>query len=144
MNNSSNIYEAKITSVEQGHRIVKGTTKAPDGSKVLISNYDEKSIQYRENGSQSISGKSLPKVNNKKFKCSVDSVVICDADQEKKGTKIKVLSFAITNYHQKWDVSEISNKNINKAKKRIKPQYLTVSESQEEYYNSLGPRTPRR
>lgn len=138
--NTSNIYKAKITNVSQddnGDWVIKGVSGAPDGSKVLISNYNEDSLNYRENGSESLSRASFSKVKNKKFQCLVSPIMICDSDQEKEGQKIKVLSFAITNYHKKWTTSEIPLRAINTAKKHIKSQTLTISKSQEDYYNSL-------
>lgn len=140
--NTCHLYRTKINNVSQdenGNWVVKGVTGAPNGAKILVSNSDKDSLQYRENGAKSISKETFPKFKNKKFKCIVDPTIICDLNQDnKEGKRVKVLSFAITNYHKKWTTTEIPLKAIKIAKKHIRTQVLTISKSQEDYYNSFG------
>lgn len=134
----SEIYEADVTKVsvnDDNEWVLKGKTDAPDGTKIVVTPSDPNSDSFGTVGSESKSGASWAVADEGSFTVVVDPIMI--ADSEKQGAKTKVLVFGITKYHKKWTTTTISKKLVKKAKEEINSKTLTISKSQEKYYESL-------
>lgn len=134
------IYTTKVNKVKENDThdwVLSGTTKAPNGTKIIVTPSDSDSVNYGEVAAESTAGASWAKVKNGKFIVVVDPLVLT-IDKEKAGKKIKAEVFAISNYNKSWTSVSVSKKIVSAAKKNSKPVSLTISSKQEKYYKSLN------
>ncbi|UQS83515.1 hypothetical protein [Bombilactobacillus thymidiniphilus] len=137
-------YKAKITSssVVDNNWNLKGTTNAPDNSKILVlSNYNDATSTTNDanstaNVGESIKGASWAKVKHHKFEVQVDT--LDSTEDQTLGSKAKVLVIAVSNYNKSWENDDFSTKMVKWAKNNNKPVTLTVNAKQAKYYASLG------
>ncbi|MHA3850848.1 hypothetical protein ACX1CG_04565 [Lactiplantibacillus plantarum] len=133
---SANIVKSSATSdsVNQQNWKLSGTTKAPNGSKIIIySDYSSINIAESKNV-------GWAKVKNGKFTAYVDPLtVIVDGSENKYTTskKYKIHIAALSNYSKKKTTS-LSKAAAKAVKKSAKTYTITLSSSQAAYYNSLG------
>ncbi|MFT9412157.1 hypothetical protein [Liquorilactobacillus hordei] len=137
---SHKIYTTKVNKIKENEThdwVLSGTTKAPNGTKIIVTPSDSDSINYGEVAAESTAGASWAKVKNGKFTVVVNPLVLT-VDKEKAGKKIKAEVFAISNYNKSWTSSSVSKKIVSAAKKNSKAISLTISSKQEKYYKSLN------
>lgn len=137
---SHKIYTTKVNKIKENEThdwVLSGTTKAPNGAKIIVTPSDSDSINYGEVAAESTALASWAKVKNGKFTVIVDPLVLT-AEKEKAGKKIKAEVFAISNYNKSWTSSSVSKKIVSAAKKNSKSISLTISSKQEKYYKSLN------
>lgn len=135
--NKLTVYKTKITSVKENDNhdwVIKGTIKAPNGTKIGVINPD--SSDPSQLGSESTEAASWAKSHGEQFTVIADPIDLVDGD-EKAGQKIKVIVFGLSNYNKKWEDSFLTKKALNKVENLAKYQTLTVSNGQESYYKSL-------
>lgn len=131
------VYSTKVTSIKENDNhdwTIKGTTKAPNGTKIGVINPD--SSEPSQLGSESTEAASWAKSHGGHFTVIANPIDLVDGD-EKAGQKIKVIVFGLSNYNKKWEDSFLTKKALNKVENLAKYQTLTVSNGQESYYKSL-------
>lgn len=134
------IYKVKVTSIKRDsyhNWLVRGTTSAPNGAKIMVTPYDETSLMYGELSSESPTLASWEKVNNGKFAVLADPVGLTNAVNPSAGSRTKVSIFAITNYHKPWTEPSVS-KRIVRAANSFGYTHLTVDSNMANYIKSLG------
>jgi hypothetical protein len=127
----------KITDNGNGNWKISGKTNAPDGSKIIVTVPDENNENYGEISAESTKLAEWAKAKNKKFAVIVDNVGIVNAKSPKAGSKTKVLVFAIKNYDEPWDKSDISSKIVKKASK-FGAINLTITKKQSKYLAGIA------
>lgn len=127
----------KVTEDSNNNWVLSGTSKAPNGAKIIVTPANTESLDYKQVSAESKSLASWAKVENGKFTVLVDPVELIDGD-ESQGQTIKTIVFAISNYNKAWTKSQISGKIASTAKKNFNTKVLTVSSKQASYYSSLG------
>lgn len=135
------IYKTNIEKVshnDTGDWVLRGSTNAPDDSKILVTVYDKESENYGINGAESAkSPAKLAIVQDGKFKVNVDPMDLVDNADQKIGAKTKLLVFAVKNYKRKWIEPTIPKKIVNNAKKSLDPKTVSISKSQNNYFKNL-------
>lgn len=120
------IYNVKIKSVSEndlGDWVVKGTSKAPDGTKIVATPTKKKAFQSGYTISQSKKGGSYAKVRNHKFSAKIQSGgVNNNKSEEQPGKQAKVLIFGISNYKRKFNNDHISKALVKKVQSKITPK----------------------
>ncbi|MDM8265620.1 hypothetical protein QUW44_00325 [Limosilactobacillus pontis] len=130
---NSDIYKVNVTKVSSrsdGDWSISGNTKAPDNSKVIVT---ERNNEFRDNAAEN-DDIEWAKVTNGKFKANVDAIKL--TDKTKAGSNIKVYAFAITNYKRDID-DDVPVKVINAFKSKFEPITLTISSKQSKYLKDV-------
>jgi hypothetical protein len=112
------IYQVKTNkiSVDQNHNWkISGTTKAPDGAKVVATPYSINNENYGMLSSESEAGANWSKVQDGKFVVVVDPVGLANTTSPKTGYQTKTSIFAIKGYSKPWTTPSISTKIVKKA-----------------------------
>ncbi|MHA5095253.1 hypothetical protein R5R51_02895 [Oenococcus oeni] len=134
------VYQTKITSVKSNSYytwLLKGTTSAPNGSKIIVTPYSQSNLNYGFTAGESVAGASWAKVSNGKFSVVVDPIGITNSVDPKSGDKTKTSILAVTNYQKKWTSPEIS-KNILKKAGKFGYTTLVVNGAMSRYIKSLS------
>ncbi|MBN7275551.1 hypothetical protein GNF18_10400 [Ligilactobacillus pobuzihii] len=134
----SKIYKTDVTKVmEDGlhNWILVGKTDAPDGSKIIVTPADTNNSEYGAMESESESGGSWAVVKKGTFAASVAPATT--STSQKQGVKTKVLVFAISNYDKKWNFYQLPKRMLKKVNRTLEAETLTITKSQERFYNSL-------
>lgn len=135
------LYKTKITKISENEYhdwVVKGTTKAPNKTKIMATPISRKNLNYGETSAESKKGASWAKVKNHKFTAAISPVSTTATVKEHPGQKTKTQIFAIKNYHKKWTNASVPKKVVKKVKSNFTPINLVLSESQANYDNNLG------
>ncbi|MFT8609960.1 MAG: hypothetical protein ABF690_10100 [Liquorilactobacillus nagelii] len=133
------LYSVKVNKVAENDThdwVLSGTSKAPNGTKIIVTPSNPESLDYGEVGAESKARASWAKVEDGKFTVLVDPVEIIDG-KETQGQKVKASVFAISKYNKPWTHAQISKKIVSTARKNFQPKTLTVSSGQAHYYASL-------
>lgn len=133
---NNDIYKADVTKVtsDDGDWIVEGTTKAPDGSRIIATSPSD--MATGENTATTEDDSSV-KVEDGKFTTHIDPIDVMDTDSAKKGKKAKLYLFAVTNYKKKND-DMIPKRLLKTYKSNFDLIDLSLSSKQAKYFNDLG------
>lgn len=127
----NDIYQVKVTKTgtdDVDNWTVKGTTSAPDGSKILAVG---KNADPKSNAASNGSFTEWSRVHNGQFTAHIDPTDAADLDIQK-GQKCKVYLFAITNYHKDSFDDEVPKRILNTVKGKFDPISLTATSKQAE------------
>lgn len=133
--NKVKIYPVKVTSIKtnsDGEFVIKGTTKAPKGTKVFIQDKKSDVMDPTQNQFSSMKDASWVKVkNNGKFKGYAEASDVIEGHESKNwdvyaGDKGKIKIFAATNIPKKTDDTDIP-KSVRTALKKSNIKYTTVT-----------------
>lgn len=133
---NNDIYKVDVTKVtsDDGDWIVEGTTKAPDGSRIIATSPSD--MATGENTATTEDDSSV-KVEDGKFTTHIDPIDVMDTDNAKKGKKAKLYLFAVTNYKKKND-DMIPKRLLKTYKSNFDLIDLSLSSKQAKYFNDLG------
>lgn len=133
---NNDIYKVDVTKVtsDDGDWIVEGTTKAPDGSRIIATSPSD--MATGENTATAEDDSSV-KVEDGKFTTHIDPIDVMDTDNAKKGKKAKLYLFAVTNYKKKND-DMIPKRLLKTYKSNFDLIDLSLSSKQAKYFNDLG------
>lgn len=133
---NNDIYKVDVTRVtsDDGDWIVEGTTKAPDGSRIIATSPSD--MATGENTATTEDDSSV-KVEDGKFTTHIDPIDVMDTDNAKKGKKAKLYLFAVTNYKKKND-DMIPKRLLKTYKSNFDLIDLSLSSKQAKYFNNLG------
>lgn len=133
---NNDIYKVDVTKVtsDDGDWIIEGTTKAPDGSRIIATS--PSGMATGENTATTEDDSSV-KVEDGKFTTHIDPIDVMDTDNAKKGKKAKVYLFAVTNYKKKND-DMIPKRLLKTYKSNFDLIDLSLSSKQAKYFNDLG------
>lgn len=133
---NNDIYKVDVTKVtsDNGDWIVEGTTKAPDGSRIIATSPSD--MATGENTATTEDDSSV-KVEDGKFTTHIDPIDVMDTDNAKKGKKAKLYLFAVTNYKKKND-DMIPKRLLKTYKSNFDLIDLSLSSKQAKYFNDLG------
>lgn len=151
---ANQVYSVKVTSVKETSKknndswIIKGTTDAPDGSRVVgfVAPGEEKfdsegfgNVANEHNGRKmSVVDDHVPVVNNGKFNMSVSPMGVFTPDQYRTtGSKGHIIIAAVENSDASWK-EFINTKLFNKIREKAVTQALTISKAQSDYENSTS------
>ncbi|EHN59067.1 hypothetical protein [Oenococcus kitaharae] len=111
-----NVTSSKIT--RQGDYLLRGTTTAPDGSKIIATPYSRTNKHYTSVASAKNSAlKSWATVHGKKFTAFIDSFDVINAKRPWVGYPTKTLVFALADYKKPFKTRKISKQIIGRARK---------------------------
>jgi hypothetical protein len=133
------IYDTKITTVSEtsDHEwLVKGTTSAPKGSKIIVTPSKSSNMMYGDSVGQSTSSANWAKVKNGAFKVVITPNDVTDSVEAKTGQKTDVAIFAIPNYKKSWTDTDVSHKIIKAYKKEFDPAVLSLTKGEADYINN--------
>lgn len=133
---NNDIYKVDVTKVtsDDGDWIIEGTTKAPDGSRIIATSPSD--MATGENTATTEDDSSV-KVEDGKFTTYIDPIDVMDTDNAKKGKKAKLYLFAVTNYKKKND-DMIPKRLLKTYKSNFDLIDLSLSSKQAKYFNDLG------
>lgn len=138
------VYDTKITKVttdDTGDWTIKGTTKAPSGTKVYATTAVKSDESYGTNSGSNLDQTTWSKVKNGKFTISVEPLTLSDSTSYKAGKKFKVYIFAakggIKSFIDSNSTKPLSNKSMQKVSKTATKRTLVLTKSQVKYLNSL-------
>jgi hypothetical protein len=137
---SSQVYSTSISSVKtdsSGDWVIKGTTSAPDGAKIIATPTSDTNANYGDNGSQSKDLAAWPKVKNGKFTALLDVVDISNSTTGKVGNTTRVAVVAVSNYNHHWDNAKVSSKIVDAAKSESSLISLKIDKRLSSYVASL-------
>lgn len=115
--NNIKVYPVTVTSTKvnsDGDLVVKGTSKAPEGAKILAESNIEWSNDTNEASPTNLDNSGYEKIKNGKFNITLDVAELFDSDELKVGQKLKPTIFAVTGYRVKYDDYKITA-NLRKA-----------------------------
>lgn len=131
------IYKTNVTSIKgdgAGDWIIKGTTKAPNGTKIIAVSTTNSDT---DNAASTSNIDKWSKAKNGKFKIYVDSVTVTKYQKKyTAGQKSKVAIFGITKYDKDTD-DHVSKKIISAYKNKFSATTLTLTTDQANYINGL-------
>ena len=134
------VYDTKVTSVstyDQSDWLIKGTTEAPDGAKILVTPTSKKAYYYKENAGAS-KDVELAKAKNGKFTVVGDGIDLSDSDNQVEGAKTSVNVIAVTGLKKSYEkLDYIPKKILNDFKAKYDSYDLALSAEQANYLNSL-------
>lgn len=134
------VYDTKITKVsnyEQGDWIIKGTTEAPDGAKIMITPTKKAAFDYKRNGGYN-TNYSWAKAKDGKFKIIADGIYLPDLDNEDAGDKVKVRIFAVTGLKTSFSkMTRIPKSILKTVKDKFETYDLKITKKQADYFDSL-------
>lgn len=120
----------KVVKTDDTDWVVKGKTKAPDGTKVVgITKEDDTSLLED-------SDINIPTVKNGRFKASLDGIALIP-DEAKAGKKVHFYVAATTNKKPLKDTVTVKHKYLKKIRKSKYKQTLPIKKSQISAINSL-------
>lgn len=133
---NNDIYKVDVTKVnsDDGDWIVEGTTKAPDGSRIIATSPSD--MATGENTATTEDDSSV-KVEDGKFTTHINPIDVMDTNNAKKGKKAKLYLFAVTNYKKKND-DMIPKRLLKTYKSNFDLIDLSLSSKQAKYLNDLG------
>lgn len=138
------VYDTKIVKVttdDTGDWTVKGTTKAPSGTKVYATTTVKSDESYGTNSGSNLDQTTWSKVNHGKFTISVDPVDLSDSTSYKAGKKFRVYIFAakggIKSFIDSSTTKPLSKKSMQKVSKTVTKRMLVLTKSQAKYLNDL-------
>lgn len=128
---TQNIYNVKISKVksDDGDFVVSGTTKAPDGSKILAQGETDKD----QNKAAADDDADYCKVKDHKFTARLTANDLTEKDI-KQDLKIKVKICAVKKYDVDYDDYKITKKIRTALKSKVKTTVLTVDDKIATYY----------
>lgn len=128
---TQNIYNVKISKVksDDGDFVVSGTTKAPDGSKILAQGETDKD----QNKAEADDDVDYCKVKDHKFTARLTADNLTEKDI-KQDLKIKVKICAVKKYDVDYDDYKITKKVRTALKSKVKTTVLTVDDKIATYY----------
>lgn len=139
------VYDTKITSIQSGNGadwIVKGITKAPDGTKIYVTTANKHDESYGTNVASNKNQIGWATVNDGKFYAHVDSISLTESVSYKSGTKYRVYVFAakggIKSFINSGSTKPLSNRSMSKVAKATTKKTLVLSEAQAKYINGLN------
>lgn len=123
--------------VHQNDWVVKGTTKAPDSSKVVAVILDEDSNAITNINLAESKNIHWVTVKNGRFKAYINTLEAFDSSSKRKANETQeVYLVALSNYHKKD--TTIIPKSIRKDIQETAPYKISLSSEQADYLNSLG------
>ena len=133
---NNDIYKVDVTKVnsDDGDWIVEGTTKAPDGSRIIATSPSD--MATGENTATTEDDSSV-KVEDGKFTTHINPIDVMDTNNAKKGKKAKLYLFSVTNYKKKND-DMIPKRLLKTYKSNFDLIDLSLSSKQAKYLNDLG------
>lgn len=123
------VYPVKVSKVsvnEDGDLVVKGTSKAPNGAKVLAQSLVADSTDENEASPTDLDNYGYAKIKNGKFNITLDTINLYEDTNLKIGQKVKAKIFAVVGYKVKYDDYKIST-NLNKAIKKTEIPVFSYS-----------------
>lgn len=134
--NSKTVYSTKIEKISVDSDKdwkIEGTTKAPDGAKVIVIANDD---NYNE--ASEVDESTYAVVQDGKFTATVDLINLASGEEsEKVNNKVKAKVVAVTGLKQKWTEGEMP-KFVTTAAKKTDDVIFKVSQAQAEYSLSLN------
>lgn len=136
------IYSVTVTSTKvnsDGDLIVKGTSEAPEGAKVLAESNIDYSNDTNEASPTDLDNYGYEKIKNGKFNITLDVTDLFGSDELKVGQKLKPTIFAVTGYSVKYDDYKITS-DLRKAVKKsgLKPFIYTATKDMCKKINDDG------
>lgn len=134
--NSKTVYSTKIEKISVDSDKdwkIEGTTKAPDGAKVIVIANDDS-----HNEASEVDESTYAVVQDGKFTATVDLINLASGEEsEKVNNKVKAKVVAVTGLKQKWTEGEMP-KFVTTAAKKTDDVIFKVSQAQAEYSLSLN------
>lgn len=125
------LYSTKISKVSvnsDNEWEIKGTTDAPDGTKIIATPSKHANDYYRENIGTDDDG-DVAYADDGEFTVNVDPFEVSPNDGEKANEKVKIQIFAIEKYHEKQDAT-LPKKVVDTAKEKFGAKTLKVTSKQ--------------
>lgn len=122
----NDIYQVKVTKTSTNdvdNWVVKGTTSAPDGAKVIAVGKDD---DLHSNAASDSSLTHWSKVRNGKFKAHISSTDATGTNV-KANQKCKVYLFAVTNYRKISFDDEVPHRILKAFRSKFDPTSLTIT-----------------
>jgi len=136
------LYKVKITSVKTDDKakwIIKGTSKAPTGTKIYATTADKQNANYGINAAQSTKNKTWATMNHGKFSLAIDPHVLKNATNYQMNQRFKVYLFAVSNLKSSWANSNaIAPSVMHDIASKASSKKLKYTKSQSTYYQNLA------
>ncbi|MGQ2284373.1 hypothetical protein [Leuconostoc pseudomesenteroides] len=136
------LYKVKITSVKTDDKakwIIKGTSKAPTGTKIYATTADKQNANYGINAAQSTKNKTWATMNHGKFSLAIDPHVLKNATNYQMNQHFKVYLFAVSKLKSSWANSNaIAPSVMHDIASKASSKKLKYTKSQSTYYQNLA------
>ncbi|MCC7669466.1 hypothetical protein C0V80_07815 [Leuconostoc pseudomesenteroides] len=136
------LYKVKITSVKTDDKakwIIKGTSKAPTGTKIYATTADKQNANYGINAAQSTKNKTWATMKHGKFSLAIDPHVLKNATNYQLNQHFKVYLFAVSKLKSSWANSNaIAPSVMHDIASKASSKKLKYTKSQSTYYQNLA------
>lgn len=135
------IYKVKVTSVKTDKKakwIIKGTSKAPSGTKIYATTADKQNANYGVNAAQSTKNKTWATMKHGKFSLAINPHVLKNATDYQTNQHFKVYLFAVSKLKSSWANSNaIAPSVMHDIASKASSKKLKYTKSQSTYYQNL-------
>ncbi|MDI6553409.1 hypothetical protein [Leuconostoc falkenbergense] len=136
------IYKVKVVSVKTDKKakwIIKGTSKAPSGTKIYATTADKQNANYGVNAAQSTKNKTWATMKHGKFSLAINPHVLKNATDYQTNQHFKVYLFAVSKLKSSWANSNaISASAMHDIRSKVSSNKLKYTKSQSNYYQYLA------